>query len=134
MSCKHTIGDEPRSFDEHKDENEIDDPVAGQHAEVEAAAALASRTPGTDSSPLGSGRLTAMAQDALPWHCLYFFPDPHGHGSLRPTLRSVRLNGAASAGGAGRGAIRGSPAGNPAPPPALAAASPPASADAALAC
>ncbi len=22
----------------------------------------------------------------LPWHFLYFFPEPHGHGSLRPTL------------------------------------------------
>ena len=21
-----------------------------------------------------------------PWHCLYFLPEPHGHGSLRPTL------------------------------------------------
>ena len=21
-----------------------------------------------------------------PWHCLYFLPDPHGHGSLRPTF------------------------------------------------
>src|SRR5699024_578056 len=23
-----------------------------------------------------------------PWHCLYFLPEPHGQGSLRPTLRS----------------------------------------------
>src|SRR6266702_5725268 len=22
----------------------------------------------------------------LPWHCLYFLPLPHGHGSLRPTF------------------------------------------------
>jgi hypothetical protein len=21
-----------------------------------------------------------------PWHFLYFLPEPHGHGSLRPTL------------------------------------------------
>src|SRR6187551_3910219 len=27
----------------------------------------------------------------LPWHCLYFFPLPQGHGSLRPTLGSSRL-------------------------------------------
>src|SRR5580692_6729976 len=26
----------------------------------------------------------------LPQHCLYFFPLPHGHGSLRPTLGPVR--------------------------------------------
>ncbi|CAM3748897.1 hypothetical protein Xentx_01064 [Xenorhabdus thuongxuanensis] len=23
-----------------------------------------------------------------PWQCLYFLPEPHGQGSLRPTLRS----------------------------------------------
>src|SRR5437867_6456138 len=25
-----------------------------------------------------------------PWHFLYFFPEPHGHGSLRPTLGWLR--------------------------------------------
>src|SRR5438093_10551797 len=25
------------------------------------------------------------------WHFLYFFPEPHGHGSLRPTLASLRF-------------------------------------------
>src|SRR5215831_6957773 len=25
-----------------------------------------------------------------PWHFLYFFPDPHGQGSLRPTFSSPR--------------------------------------------
>ena len=24
--------------------------------------------------------------DQAPWHFLYFLPEPHGHGSLRPTL------------------------------------------------
>src|SRR5262245_36967820 len=24
-----------------------------------------------------------------PWHFLYFLPEPHGHGSLRPTLASA---------------------------------------------
>ena len=28
---------------------------------------------------------------ALPQHFLYFFPDPHGHGSFRPTLGVVPL-------------------------------------------
>src|SRR6185503_3540651 len=27
---------------------------------------------------------------AWPWHFLYFFPLPHGHGSLRPTFGSSR--------------------------------------------
>ncbi len=26
------------------------------------------------------------AYASLPWHCLNFFPLPHGHGSLRPTF------------------------------------------------
>ena len=34
---------------------------------------------------------TSDTQLSLPWHCLYFFPDPHGQGSLRPTLRSPRM-------------------------------------------
>src|SRR5688572_12882408 len=25
-------------------------------------------------------------QSCAPWHFLNFFPEPHGHGSLRPTL------------------------------------------------
>src|SRR5438094_8124802 len=27
---------------------------------------------------------------AAPWHFLYFFPEPHGQGSLRPTFGSLR--------------------------------------------
>ena len=27
----------------------------------------------------------------FPWHCLYFFPLPHGQGSFLPTLGSSRL-------------------------------------------
>jgi hypothetical protein len=26
----------------------------------------------------------------VPWHFLYFFPLPQGHGSLRPTFSSLR--------------------------------------------
>ena len=26
----------------------------------------------------------------LPWHCLYFLPEPQGQGSLRPTTVSLR--------------------------------------------
>ena len=31
-----------------------------------------------------------LTQLRLPWHCLYFLPDPHGHGSLRPTFGASR--------------------------------------------
>ncbi len=38
------------------------------------------------------GRLQApVLHAAAPWHFLYFFPLPHGHGSLRPTFGSSRL-------------------------------------------
>src|SRR5271170_3588786 len=33
---------------------------------------------------------TPTAYPSNPWHFLYFLPDPHGHGSLRPTLSPVR--------------------------------------------
>src|ERR1700689_4666047 len=38
----------------------------------------------------------AAARDArhLPWQRLYFLPEPHGNGSLRPTLSASRLAGA----------------------------------------
>src|ERR1044072_2111295 len=36
----------------------------------------------------------AAASSSLPWHFLYFLPEPHGHGSLRPTLGRSRLTGA----------------------------------------
>jgi hypothetical protein len=32
-----------------------------------------------------------------PWHFLYFFPEPHGHGSLRPTFAPARTGFGASA-------------------------------------
>ncbi len=32
-----------------------------------------------------------------PWQCLYFFPDPHGHRSLRPTFSPARVNGGGGA-------------------------------------
>ena len=31
-----------------------------------------------------------MDQTSWPWHCLYFLPEPHGHGSLRPTFWPLR--------------------------------------------
>src|SRR5665648_468086 len=34
--------------------------------------------------PVAERRSSEAAQ--APWHFLYFFPLPHGHGSLRPTL------------------------------------------------
>ena len=35
---------------------------------------------------------SADASSSLPWHFLYFLPEPHGHGSLRPTLGRSRLH------------------------------------------
>src|SRR6266571_2582229 len=35
----------------------------------------------------------AAASSSLPWHFLYFLPEPHGHGSLRPTFGLSRLTG-----------------------------------------
>ena len=32
-----------------------------------------------------------QAAPAAPWHFLYFLPDPHGQGSLRPTLAVLRF-------------------------------------------
>ena len=34
-------------------------------------------------------------QAILPWQCLYFLPEPQGHGSLRPTLSPSRTKGLA---------------------------------------
>ncbi len=38
----------------------------------------------------------------LPWHCLYFLPEPQGQGSFLPTFRSLLTKGAtaSAAGGA----------------------------------
>src|SRR5262249_46505406 len=33
----------------------------------------------------------------MPWHFLYFLPEPHGQGSLRPTFAPVRTGFGASA-------------------------------------
>src|SRR5882757_9668120 len=34
--------------------------------------------------------LTCCFYASVPWHFLYFFPEPHGQGSLRPTFSPVR--------------------------------------------
>jgi hypothetical protein len=42
---------------------------------------------------------------ALPWHCLYFFPEPHGHGALRGVFdQSTALDDAVTAPGVDPGA------------------------------
>src|SRR5690606_8399983 len=43
----------------------------------------------------------SAAQTMLPWHCLYFLPEPQGQGSLRPTLGPSRVMGPAGAAAAG---------------------------------
>ena len=37
----------------------------------------------------------------LPWHCLYFLPEPQGQGSFLPTFRSLLTKGAADAAAGG---------------------------------
>src|SRR5258707_13434566 len=34
--------------------------------------------------------LTCCFYASVPWHFLYFLPEPHGQGSLRPTFSPVR--------------------------------------------
>ena len=43
-------------------------------------------------SKVGGPQVTRKARNytSAPWHFLYFLPEPHGHGSLRPTLSPVR--------------------------------------------
>src|ERR1019366_1571355 len=45
-------------------------------------------------------RLAHLLPARVPWQCLYFLPEPHGQGSLRPTLRSERTKGATVSPGA----------------------------------
>ena len=40
------------------------------------------------------------AHPSRPWHCLYFLPEPHGQGSLRPIFCPERTNGCALEAGA----------------------------------
>lgn len=40
-----------------------------------------------------AGRNANAAQVSLPWHCLYFLPEPQGQGSLRPTFLAVLTKG-----------------------------------------
>src|ERR1039458_8711678 len=51
---------------------------------------------GSNCLTVGRGGTTQSQQDlgtqftvALPQHFLYFFPDPQGHGSFRPTLGAL---------------------------------------------
>src|SRR5438874_10465467 len=40
---------------------------------------------------------TTLFRSQAPWHFLYFLPDPHGQGSLRPTFAPARTGFGASA-------------------------------------
>src|SRR6478752_5100980 len=48
-----------------------------------------------------TGRYSTL--ESAPWQCLYFLPEPHGQGSLRPTLRSLRTKVPEASGGGGSG-------------------------------
>ncbi len=43
-----------------------------------------------DKKRLTQGRPDHDVGTVAPWHFLYFFPLPHGHGSFRPTFGSSR--------------------------------------------
>src|SRR3954453_21916934 len=49
-------------------------------------AAAAGRSGSLRAGRSGSGTLTVMDGQLCPQQRLYFLPDPHGQGSLRPTL------------------------------------------------
>ena len=52
------------------------------------------------------GDAPAQAVSNAPWQCLYFLPEPHGQGSLRPTRPQVE----GSFGSRSSGATKGRPA------------------------
>src|SRR5688572_26172735 len=47
-----------------------------------ARAGVHARPSDARATVIGRGR---QAPSMAPWQCLNFFPEPHGHGSLRPT-------------------------------------------------
>lgn len=47
----------------------------------------------TDFVAQDAGGYANGSQVSLPWHCLYFLPEPQGQGSLRPTFLAVLTNG-----------------------------------------
>src|SRR5262249_1504999 len=65
--------------------------------------ARSGRNDQVDSIPAFPGRQKIDRDEACqiyalaPWHFLYFFPEPQGHGSLRPTFAPVRTGFGASA-------------------------------------
>ena len=66
-------------------------PAAPRYS-ARAAARFASPLPPSSSPP--PPVTDPPPSSSLPWHFLYFLPEPHGHGSLRPTLGRSRLTGA----------------------------------------
>src|SRR5262245_26259993 len=48
------------------------------------------RAPGGPEGPRFVHGEHQIGHAAAPWHFLYFFPLPHGHGSFLPTLGSSR--------------------------------------------
>src|SRR5262249_58962406 len=46
--------------------------------------------PATPWAPRGPSARREQPAHARPWHFLYFFPDPHGHGSFRPIFSASR--------------------------------------------
>lgn len=56
----------------------------------------------------GEGGAAPAGREAFqtPWHFLYFFPLPHGHGSFRPTRSRSRATGTLPPAVAGAGAPR----------------------------
>src|SRR4029453_12775775 len=84
------------------------------------------RKAGETCEALVEVRRVEVEDDYAPWHFLYFLPDPHQQGSLRPILSRSLVTRCCVATAPPPPSIRATaPPG--APPPAAAIASPPAS-------
>ncbi len=77
--------------------------ISGDDPEIESARlGFQARADASESKSAHCGRLEcdvhlkSGSPRHLPWQRLYFLPEPQGHGSLRPTLFSSRLAGAAA--------------------------------------
>ena len=60
----------------------------------QAAGGIAAGQPNKQDVLTGSRADGAGGLQPAPWHFLYFFPLPHGHGSLRPGSGFLRIGSA----------------------------------------
>ena len=67
-------------------------PRLSSYGNAQETKALSNRRRFSVAHRTGEPAAGAQFTVAPPQHFLYFFPDPHGHDSFRPTLESVRLD------------------------------------------